>query len=56
MDSIKLLNESVQQIQTELEAANAEKELLLKNQSIGSQEKGVTVAELNLQLIFIAHA
>ncbi len=51
-DSIKLLNESVQQIQTELEAANAEKELLLKNQSIGSQEKGVTVAELKLAADF----
>lgn len=51
-DSVKLLNELVQQIQTELEAANSEKEFLLKNQSIGSQEKGVTVAELKLAADF----
>jgi len=51
-DSVKLLNETVQQVNTELEAAHIEKEMLLKNQSIGSQEKGVTVAELKLAADF----
>ena len=51
-DSIELFNDQVQQIDMELEAYTKEKTLLTKNESIGGQDKGVSIAELKLAADF----
>ncbi len=51
-DSIKLLNDNVLLLGSDREAYETEKEMLLKNQSIGGQDKGVSIAELKLAADF----
>lgn len=47
-DSSVLINDALKNINYEMDAYNTEKNMLLKNQSIGGNEKGVPVAELKL--------
>jgi uncharacterized protein (TIGR02231 family) len=47
-DSSVLVNDALKNINYEMDAYNTEKNMLLKNQSIGGNEKGVAVAELKL--------
>lgn len=51
-DSIKLLNDYITQLSLDREAYETEKLMLSKNQSIGGQDKGVSVAELKLAADF----
>lgn len=51
-DSVKLLNDNITQLGLDKEAYQTEKTMLSKNQSIGGQEKGVSVAELKLAADF----
>lgn len=51
-DSIKLTSENISKLNFDRNAYETEKELLLKNQSIGGQEKGVLIAELKLAADF----
>lgn len=51
-DSVKLLNDNITQLGLDKEAYQTEKTMLGKNQSIGGQEKGVSVAELKLAADF----
>ncbi len=47
-DSIKSLSENTLLLQNDREAYETEKAMLLKNQSIGGQDKGVSIVELKL--------
>jgi len=47
-DSSVLINDALKNISYEMDAYNTEKNMLLKNQSIGGNEKGVPIAELKL--------
>lgn len=51
-DSIKRLNNFILQINHDKNAFEIEKEMLLKNQSIGGQDKGVAITELKLAADF----
>lgn len=51
-DSSKLFSENLKQLQYELEAYQIEKAMLLTNQSIGGNDKGVPIAELKLAADF----
>ncbi len=51
-DSSKMINESLKLTNFELDAYSTEKNMLLKNQSIGGSDKGVAVAELKLAADF----
>jgi uncharacterized protein (TIGR02231 family) len=51
-DSIKLLNENITQLSLDREAYETEKTMLSKNESIGGQDKGVSIAELKLAADF----
>ena len=51
-DSIKLLSENTLLLQNDREAYETEKAMLMKNQSIGGQDKGVSIAELKLAADF----
>lgn len=47
-DSVLMLNESIAKLRGDREAYDIEKKMMLANQSIGGNEKGVAVAELKL--------
>lgn len=47
-DSSVIVNDALKNVGYEMDAYNTEKNMLLKNQSIGGNEKGVAVAELKL--------
>lgn len=47
-DSLKLITSKINSLNDEKDALETEKNMLLKNQSIGGQEKGVLVTELKL--------
>lgn len=47
-DSVLLLNETIARLRGDREAYDIEKKMMLANQSIGGNEKGVAVAELKL--------
>lgn len=47
-DSVKLLTDAIAIVENDKDAYTSEKEMLLKNESIGGTEKGVSVAELKL--------
>ena len=51
-DSINLLDENTTILQNDKEAYETEKTMLSKNQSIGGQDKGVSIAELKLAADF----
>ncbi len=51
-DSIESLNDLATQIGWQIDAFNQEKSLLTKNESIGGNEKGVSIAELKLAADF----
>lgn len=51
-DSVKLLHETISQLNLDREAYETEKVMLAKNQSIGGQDKGVAIAELKLAADF----
>jgi len=51
-DSVSGINDVLAQIQYEVEAYTTEKQMLLSNQSIGGQDKGVAIAELKLAADF----
>ncbi len=51
-DSIKLLSENATLLGYDREAYETEKQMLNKNQSIGGQDKGVSIAELKLAADF----
>ena len=51
-DSVKSLSESTELLQNDREAYETEKDMLLKNQSIGGQDKGVAISELKLAADF----
>jgi len=51
-DSIEMFDDQIQQIDMELESYTKEKALLTKNESIGGQDKGVSIAELKLAADF----
>ena len=51
-DSVVLMNDAIRQINNDNNAYGTEKEMLLKNESIGSKEKGVPISELKLAADF----
>lgn len=51
-DSVETLTDANTQAQQDLDAFNQEKQMLGKNEAIGGQEKGVSVAELKLAADF----
>jgi uncharacterized protein (TIGR02231 family) len=51
-DSIELYDDAVMQLNLELSAYTQEKTMLSKNESIGGQDKGVSIAELKLAADF----
>jgi len=51
-DSIESLNDIHTQLSWQIEAFNQEKNMLSKNESIGGQDKGVSIAELKLAADF----
>ncbi len=51
-DSVRILNDVVDQLNYEKEAYDKEKELLVQNQAMGGKEKAVAVAELKLAADF----
>ncbi len=51
-DSIKLIQDQVMMWQQEEDAYNTEKKMLITNQSIGGNDKGVAIAELKLAADF----
>jgi uncharacterized protein (TIGR02231 family) len=51
-DSLLLLNDAITQLNNEEDAFTAEKNMILKNQTIGGTEKGLAVAELKLAADF----
>lgn len=51
-DSIKLLSENATALEYDKEAYQTEKNMLSKNESIGGQDKGVSIAELKLAADF----
>lgn len=55
-DSLKTNQYKTQQLISDKDAFEKEKDLLLKNISIGGNEKGVSIAELKLAADFIARA
>jgi uncharacterized protein (TIGR02231 family) len=51
-DSIKKISKEIEEINNEREAYDKEKEMLMRNTSIGGQDKGVSIAELKLAADF----
>ncbi|MFL5764507.1 MAG: DUF4139 domain-containing protein [Bacteroidia bacterium] len=51
-DSVTILSDAITQQLNDKDAFNTEKNMLLKNEEIGSKEKGVSVAELKLAADF----
>jgi uncharacterized protein (TIGR02231 family) len=51
-DSLKLLNETVEQLNYEKEAYSTEKKMLIENEAMGGREKAVAIAELKLAADF----
>lgn len=51
-DSAAMINETLQQIAYDVDALDTERKMLLQNQSIGGNEKGVPMAELKLAADF----
>ncbi len=51
-DSLKLLRETIEQLNYEKEAYNTEKKMLIENEAMGGKEKAVAIAELKLAADF----
>ena len=51
-DSVQMLTEAISQLNNDKDAYTIEKDMLLKNESIGSKDKGVVIAELKLAADF----
>ncbi len=51
-DSLEIINDANMQLNNDLIAFNQEKAMLAKNESIGGQDKGVSIAELKLMADF----
>lgn len=51
-DSVTILSEDITQMNNDKDAYNTEKNMLLKNESIGGQDKGVAITELKLAADF----
>ena len=47
-DSVQMLTEAISQLNNDKDAYTIEKDMLLKNESIGSKDKGVVISELKL--------
>lgn len=47
-DSVQMLTETISQLNNDKDAYTIEKDMLLKNESIGSKDKGVVISELKL--------